>query len=56
MDQFDSFFGGHLMIRILTFGLSTGMGGVETYLMNLYRNIDRTKIQFDFVVAGNTCH
>lgn len=25
-------------------------GGAETMVMNLYRNIDRTKIQFDFVV------
>lgn len=24
--------------------------GAETFLMNLYRNIDRNKIQFDFVV------
>lgn len=44
------------MIRILVFGLSTGMGGVETYLMNLYRNIDRSKLQFDFVVSGKSCY
>ncbi|WP_433745212.1 glycosyltransferase [Falsibacillus pallidus] len=44
------------MLRILIFGLSTGMGGVETYLMNLYRNIDRSNIQFDFVVAGKECY
>lgn len=25
-------------------------GGAETMIMNLYRNIDRTKVQFDFVV------
>ncbi|MED4375449.1 glycosyltransferase family 1 protein [Schinkia azotoformans] len=25
-------------------------GGAETLVMNLYRNIDRTKVQFDFVV------
>ena len=25
-------------------------GGVESFLMNIYRNIDRTKIQFDFLV------
>lgn len=29
------------------------MGGSETFLMNLYRNIDRHKIQFDFVVHTN---
>ena len=27
-------------------------GGVEAVIMNYYRNIDRTKIQFDFVVDG----
>ena len=26
------------------------MGGQETFIMNLYRNIDRNKIQFDFIV------
>lgn len=25
-------------------------GGAETLIMNLYRNIDRTKVQFDFLV------
>ena len=25
-------------------------GGIETFIMNLYRNIDRTKYQFDFIV------
>jgi glycosyltransferase involved in cell wall biosynthesis len=25
-------------------------GGAETMIMNLYRNIDRTKVQFDFIV------
>ena len=27
-----------------------GRGGLETMIMNYYRNIDRTKIQFDFLV------
>ena len=26
------------------------LGGAEAFVMNLYRNVDRTKIQFDFVV------
>ena len=26
-----------------------GRGGAETLIMNIYRNIDRTKIQFDFI-------
>jgi len=28
-------------------------GGAETLIMNLYRNIDRNKIQFDFLVSSN---
>lgn len=27
-------------------------GGIESYMMNYYRNIDRSKIQIDFVVHG----
>lgn len=29
-------------------------GGAETLLMNIYRSIDRSQIQFDFVVHSNT--
>lgn len=32
---------------------SMNIGGAETFLMNLYRNIDKEKIQFDFVVHKN---
>lgn len=28
-------------------------GGVEAFVMNVYRNIDRTKIQFDFLLRDN---
>lgn len=39
--------------RILqVFGIMN-RGGAETMIMNLYRNIDRNKIQFDFVVHHN---
>ena len=39
-----------IMIRVLhVFGIMD-CGGAETMIMELYRNIDRTKIQFDFVV------
>ena len=38
------------MIRILHVIGEMGCGGAETMLMNLYRSIDRNKIQFDFVV------
>ena len=29
------------------------LGGIETFLMTLYRNIDKTKVQFDFLVHRN---
>jgi len=44
------------MLRILVFGMSTGMGGVETFLMNLYRNMDINKLQLDFVIEGDSCY
>lgn len=37
-------------IRILQVIGIMNRGGAETMIMNLYRNIDRTKVQFDFVV------
>ena len=37
------------MDRILVFGMTENPGGVESFLINYYRNIDRTKIQFDFL-------
>ena len=32
------------MNRILVFGMTENPGGVESVIMNYYRNIDRTKI------------
>lgn len=37
------------MIRVLHSVSNMDRGGIETMLMNYYRNIDRTKIQFDFI-------
>ena len=37
-------------IRILMLFTILNRGGAETMVMNYYRNIDRTKVQFDFVV------
>ena len=37
-------------IRILHVVPNMQSGGLETLIMNIYRNIDRTKIQFDFLV------
>lgn len=37
-------------IRILQVFAGMNRGGAETMIMNWYRNIDRSKIQFDFIV------
>ena len=37
-------------IRILHAGLTDNLGGVESFVMNIYRKIDRSKVQFDFLV------
>lgn len=42
------------MKRILIFGMHDKIGGVETFLMNYYRNIDREKVQFDFINMYDT--
>ena len=42
------------MIRILhCLPGNMNMGGIESYLMNIYRNIDRKKIQFDFIIHSS---
>lgn len=41
------------MIRVLHITSSMKRGGIETFLMNVYREIDRTKIQFDFLLTSN---
>ena len=40
----------NLQIRILHVLGSLDRGGAETMIMNLYRNIDRSKVQFDFLI------
>ena len=37
------------MIRVLQVGFTGNLGGIEMLIMNVYRNIDREKIQFDFI-------
>ena len=37
-------------IRILQITGGMNMGGIENFLMNIYRNIDREKVQFDFLI------
>ena len=42
-------------IRILMVIGSMGLGGAETMIMNLFRCIDREKIEFDFLVHKDIC-
>ena len=45
------------MIRVLQVLGSTSLGGAESRIMDLYRHMDRDRIQFDFLVTrGNTGH
>lgn len=37
------------MMKILVFGMTENPGGVESVIMNYYRNIDRNVFQFDFL-------
>lgn len=39
------------MTKVLQMTGSLGFFGIESVIMNFYRNIDRTQIQFDFVVS-----
>ncbi|PYZ95070.1 glycosyl transferase family 1 [Salipaludibacillus keqinensis] len=38
-------------IRVLHAVVNMNRGGAETFLMNLYRHIDRSKVQFDFLTS-----
>ena len=38
-------------IRVLHCVVNMNRGGAETLIMNIYRNIDRSKIQFDFLTS-----
>jgi len=40
------------LIKVLQVTGALNMGGAETMLMNVYREINRDKIQFDFIVSG----
>ena len=37
------------MKKVLVFGITDLPGGIESVIMNYYRNIDRNKVQFDFL-------
>lgn len=40
-------------IRVLQVITGMGSGGAEKFLMNMYRNIDRNLVQFDFLLRSN---
>lgn len=40
-----------VQIRVLHVVAELGMGGIQNFLMNVYRNIDRDQIQFDFLLS-----
>ena len=40
-------------IRILQWGMTTGLGGIETFMMNVYRHMDTSKVKFDFLQDHN---
>lgn len=37
------------MKKVLVFGMTSNPGGMESVIMNYYRNIDRSQIQFEFL-------
>ncbi len=41
------------MIRVLHCVVGMNYGGYEAFIMNVYRNIDRKKVQFDFLTSLN---
>lgn len=43
-------------IRVLQVMANMGRGGAEMMVMNYYRNVDRTKVQFDFLVHRPEVH
>lgn len=40
-------------IKIIAFELQMSRGGIETFLINLYQNIDKDRFQLDFVVSAS---
>lgn len=39
-------------IRVLHVLNNLGNGGAESFVMNIYRNVDRSKVQFDFLIRS----
>ena len=47
---FETLKGKNKLERILHIVPNMAVGGLETFIMNMYRNIDRNRFQFDFLV------
>ena len=48
---------GNNMIRVLHINAGSGIfGGVSAFCLNIYRNIDRDKVQFDFLTPDKTTY
>lgn len=45
------------MIKVLQMGMTDNLGGIESYLINYFRNINKSKIHFDFtnIYSNNLC-
>lgn len=44
------------MIRVLHSELQSNIGGIEAFLLNLTKTIDKTNLQFDFLMRGNNSY
>lgn len=42
------------MIRVLNVAITDNLGGIERYLLNVYENIDRKTVHFDFITECDT--
>lgn len=45
-----------MTMRVLMVGMYPGIGGVESFVMNYFRHIDRTQVMFDFINAYDELH
>lgn len=42
------------IVRVAVIGMTENKGGIESVIMNIYRNIDREKVQFDFLLLHDS--
>ena len=44
-------------LRVLQVGMTRNLGGIETYLIEQFRHLDKSKIDYDFVnITGGVLH